>query len=201
MDINNNTVVVGTPSDGAYNEGAAYVFGKNGSAWSKQARLIAANRSNGGSNFGTSVFVLGDRALIGAIDSVGGVSYCGAVHEFIRQGTVWTEQSRLFVPQNPSDREFLDYYGHCVAQSGEYIIAGALSDNQKATDAGAAYIYMNCTYILAGDLNEDCQADMGDLEILASAWLSIYNLNDFSSIAGSWGLDCFDTPTPAICTE
>lgn len=71
--IDGDTIVVGaSKSDGpaAIDQGAAYVFVRNGSAWTQQARLTA---SAGGfeAYFGSSVTIQGDAAIVGAYHTDG----------------------------------------------------------------------------------------------------------------------------------
>lgn len=69
-------------------QGAAYVFGRSGTTWSQQSKLTA-NDGAGSDNFGNSVSLSGDTAVVGAYCAdVGGQSNQGAAYAF-----AGTEQS------------------------------------------------------------------------------------------------------------
>jgi hypothetical protein len=70
-------VLVGAPGDD-YSTGAAYLFKDDGAGWSQVAKLTATDAYYGDS-FGTSVFIDGDRTLIGA---PGDENYIGAAYVF-----------------------------------------------------------------------------------------------------------------------
>ncbi|MEY2512140.1 MAG: hypothetical protein QOE26_2903 [Verrucomicrobiota bacterium] len=71
--ISGNTIVIGAygwdaPRDpnGDFDErGAAYVFSRSGTTWTQQSQILPGD-SNSGDNFGISVGVSGDTAIIGA---------------------------------------------------------------------------------------------------------------------------------------
>lgn len=144
VDVNNDTVLVGANRDespgGQADDGSAYVFVRNGSTWSKQQKLYASNVGDEGQFFGNSVSLLGDRALIGAYDDIIEGETKGAVHEFIRSGSTWTEQGSFITA---SDGELSDKFGCSVAMSEPFAIVGAKDDdNENGTNnPGAAYIY------------------------------------------------------------
>lgn len=103
----------GASDEGAANSGAAYVFSRNGPAWTQQAYLKA---SNSGANdwFGYSVSLSGDTAVVGAhqerststgINSVPNDNHWsdpGAAYVFVRNGTIWSQQAYI-KPSNNSD--------------------------------------------------------------------------------------------------
>src|SRR5262245_21948840 len=68
VSIYGDTAVVGSVLDtnaGGTNAGSAYVFVRSGTVWTQQAKLTASD-AGGGDNFGQSVSISGDTALIGA---------------------------------------------------------------------------------------------------------------------------------------
>src|SRR4030095_6677637 len=69
---------------GAYGKdtakGAAYVFVRNGSAWTEDQKLVPGD-GVAGDDFGWTVSVAGDRALVGAPGDAG---FRGAAHVFVR---------------------------------------------------------------------------------------------------------------------
>ena len=100
--------------------------------WHQQAKINASDKASG-DNFGNSVSINGDYAIVGAKND-GGYSE-GAAYIFIRSGTSWSEQAKL----TASDKERSDDFGASVAISGNYAIIG---DWAKGDFVGAAYIFI-----------------------------------------------------------
>jgi len=90
------TVVIGArfhDGVGGLNSGAAYVFVRSGTSWSQEAQLLADDASVG-DEFGYSVAVDGDTALVGAPTGTG----IGGAYVFERTGTTWTQARKLIEP-------------------------------------------------------------------------------------------------------
>jgi hypothetical protein len=130
---------------GAYNadagenqdQGAAYVYVRNGAAWALQQKLTAPD-GGANDNFGWSVALNGNTAVIGAIGyDAGANSDQGAVYVFVRSGTTWTQQQKLTAGDGAAGAVF----GWSVAVSGETLLAGALSNNGAQRNQGAAYAF------------------------------------------------------------
>ncbi len=140
--------------------GAAYVFTRTGSTWSQQAYLKASNTELR-DQFGSSVAVSGDTALVGAIgedSSAVGVngnqtdnaaSAAGAAYVFVRSGSVWTQQAYL----KASNSNANDSFGFALALDADTVVVGSpfedsnalgINGNQldnSAPGAGAAYVF------------------------------------------------------------
>ncbi len=117
--------------------GAAYVFIRNGNAWSFQSKLTPSDPSEY-KNFGADVTLSadGNTALVGAIGDNG---YVGAVYVFVRQGGTWTQQAKL----TASDGAANDYFGGAVALSsdGNRALIGAVGASVNSNDTGAVYVF------------------------------------------------------------
>ena len=111
------------------NRGAAYIYKRDGTIWTQQARLVAGY-SEPDEYFGCSVSINGDYAVIG----VEGNSQFDYIDIFKREGTNWVQQDRLSYSNGSSTY----YTGPSVSISGDYIIAGA-----KYSRPGATYIFKN----------------------------------------------------------
>ncbi|WP_434042960.1 MULTISPECIES: FG-GAP repeat protein [Sorangium] len=86
--LSGDTAILGAPQDdpeGRYSAGSAYVFVREGGAWTQQAKLVPPD-SGVNLAFGTSVAVEGDTAAIGAKS---------AVYIYARHDGVWTQQAKL----------------------------------------------------------------------------------------------------------
>ena len=83
MAVAGDTAVIGArfDDDEGSNSGSAYIFTRTGSSWSEQAKLTAGDAANG-DQFGISVAVSDDTAVIGAdLDDDGG-SASGSAYMF-----------------------------------------------------------------------------------------------------------------------
>lgn len=129
--LSGNTAVVGAPASNG-RAGAAYVFGRLGTAWTQQARLTASDGAPGDA-FGT-VALSGNTMLVGAPGTtVQRVSAAGAAYVFGRNDTTWSEQAEL---ADPLPRRPCDHFGHAVALSGTTVLVGAPGKTR-----GAAYLF------------------------------------------------------------
>jgi FG-GAP repeat len=120
------------------NQGKAYIFKRTGTTWAEQASLIASDGS-AFNDFGCSVSISGDYAIVGAfIKDIGTNFDQGKAYIFNRTGTTWTEQASLIA----SDGAIYDKFGLSVSISGDYAIVGAHEKNIGINaDQGKAYIF------------------------------------------------------------
>ncbi|MFO0875182.1 MAG: hypothetical protein U0575_14595 [Phycisphaerales bacterium] len=158
----NATGVNGNQADNsAHDAGAAYVFVRNGVAWTQQAYLKASN-TDANDLFGFSVAVSGDTVVAGAYEedsnatgvngnqANNGAAEAGAAYVFVRSGAVWTQQAYL----KASNTDGGDLFGFSVATFGETVLVGAWGERSSATgvdgdqnddslgSAGAAYAFV-----------------------------------------------------------
>ena len=117
-----------------------YLFGQmtnnSGSNHSQFAKLVASDGA-ASDQFGISVSMSGDgnTAVIGAYGDDDKGSDSGSAYIFVRNGNVWTQQSKLVA----SDGAASDRFGNSVSISGDgnTAIVGAYGDDGK----GSAYIF------------------------------------------------------------
>jgi hypothetical protein len=140
--ISTDTAVIGAWQDdhaGGNNAGSAYVFVRVGAIWTQQAKLTASDAA-AGDNFGVSVAISGNTAIVSALndDHAAGTD-AGAAYVYVRTGAIWAQQAKL----TASDAAAFDRFGVSVAISGNTAIVGSLSDdNPGGTDAGSAYVFV-----------------------------------------------------------
>ncbi len=162
--VSGDTVVVGAYGEdrngSAPGSGAAYVFSRSAGVWTWQAGLVAVNAETG-DNFGWSVALSGDTAVIGAYresSNANGVNndgwnnnafLSGAAYVFTRSGTMWMQQAYLKASNTGAD----DSFGRSVAVSGDTVVIGASQEDSSATgvdgnqadnsagNSGAAYTF------------------------------------------------------------
>jgi hypothetical protein len=87
--------------------------------------------------FGYSVSLSGDTAIVGSylVDDRG--TNAGAAFIFERVAGTWSEKARL----TASDGEEYDRFGYSVAVNGDTAIVGALQDDDRGGNAGAAFVF------------------------------------------------------------
>jgi hypothetical protein len=135
--LDGDTALVGAARDdvGANtDQGSAYVFTRSGTTWRLQQKLTASDGA-ASDQFGSSVALSGDTALVGAYyDDVGANANQGSAYVFTRTGTTWSQQQQL----TASDGAANDYFGSSVALSGDTALVGASYD---AVGQGSAYVF------------------------------------------------------------
>lgn len=124
--IAGDRLIVGAPRAtlGGVRSGAAYVFARDGSGWSRTATL-RPDAPEAGQQFGASVALQGPTAVVGAptTDTPAGTD-SGAVTVFADAATGWTRQTTL-IPSGPADAAI---FGSAVAIDGETLVVGAPND-------------------------------------------------------------------------
>lgn len=122
--ISGNTIVVGVPYadvNTVPDHGSAYVFTRNGTAWSQQASLTVPTEPGVGC-LGGSVAILNDTLFLGAEwTEVDGVYSQGAGFVFTRSGTTWSQKARL----TAFDAEEGGGFGASAAFDGNLLVVGA----------------------------------------------------------------------------
>ncbi|MCA9676992.1 MAG: cadherin-like beta sandwich domain-containing protein [Kofleriaceae bacterium] len=150
--ISGDSIVVGAPfedgpSNSSQDAGAAYVFRRNGTAWSQEG-IVRAGNPGPGDSLGYSVAISQDLVVAGALgedSNVTGVdgtpnelsSQSGAAYLFRRVAGVWSQEAFLKA-SNPSTFAF---FGNCVGVSGDAVAVGAPGESGGAPGSGAVYIF------------------------------------------------------------
>jgi hypothetical protein len=151
------TIVVGAPNQNvSFNDqGAAFVFVRNGAGWIEQRRLVAGNQQ-AGALFGTSVAInensgFGSRIVVGApnegivANNVTTTSQ-GSAYVFVRNNNgIWNQEAKL----TASDGAAYDEFGFSVGITGtaSRIVVGARFDDVVVNgvtrnDQGSAYVFV-----------------------------------------------------------
>jgi hypothetical protein len=79
----------------------------------------------------------GNSLAVGATAGDSGGSSTGATYVFSLSGISWSQQAKLTPADSSSDA-----FGHSVAISGNYLVAGEHTDDRPgANQAGAAYVF------------------------------------------------------------
>lgn len=118
-------LLVATPTSAGFAQG-----------WDPGGKLTAAN-GQPEDYFGRSVAISGDTAVVGAhFDDDRGPN-SGSAYIFQRLGILWTEVQKLTAIDGGASDEF----GASASISGDIAIVGAPGDDDRGSNAGAAYVF------------------------------------------------------------
>jgi len=124
--------LIGANADSS-STGSAYVFTLRNGTWRQTARLTNPG-GIGGDQFGDSVSLSGQRALIGAY---GVANSTGSAYVYVLNGNTWTLEGTL----TASDGLSLDDFGWSVSLSGDRAVVGAPFAANGGLGYGAAYVF------------------------------------------------------------
>jgi outer membrane protein assembly factor BamB len=132
--ISGPAAIVGAPSDddAGGDSGSAYVF--DGTTGQQLFKLTASDAA-AGDQFGQSVSITGNTAIVGAWQDDDAGSLSGSAYLF----DVTTGQ-QLF-KLTASDAAAVDQFGHSVAICGAIALVGALGDDDAGEGSGSAYLF------------------------------------------------------------
>lgn len=147
--------------------GSAYVFQRMDTIWTQQAKLKALDEA-AGDNFGISVALNEDQALIGAHQDSDDGYFSGSAYLFKRTLTGWVQTAKL----TASDAAAEDQFGLGVALAGDYALIGAPGDDDRGEASGSAYVYgpigLGCAGFALPDTNAYGSLPGGDQAHVAS---------------------------------
>lgn len=143
IDISGDLVIVGSPNNKG-RAGRAYIFYRNTEtqAWGSQ-KILNPTENFSGSEFGYSVSIDGDTAVVGADLFSSTLGAAGGAFVFSRDqgGTGLWGQTQTLVPSIPYLSFQWPFFGMSVAVDGKTITVGSPGDYTKGAEAGAAYVY------------------------------------------------------------
>lgn len=140
VSMHGNYAIVGSPTKtvGANtNQGKAYIFHYNGSAWVQQAALTASDGA-AGDLFGI-VSINSNYAIVGAQGKTVGSNFRqGKAYIYENNGSTWVQQAIL----TAGDGASTDYFGYSVSIHGSRVIVGAPNKKiNNITMHGKVYIF------------------------------------------------------------
>ena len=138
VSLSGNRVLIGAEGDddNVSDSGAAYVFDFDGSSWNLTKKIKVFD-GGVGDGFGTSVSLLGDRALIGSsLDDDNGIN-AGAAYIFDLIGNSWSQTQKL----TASDTGARDSFGNSVSLSDNRVLIGARKDDSNGDNSGSVYAF------------------------------------------------------------
>ena len=138
--LSDGRLIVGAPGEDANgsNAGAAYVFERQlDGSWTQAAKLLASDGFLS-QDFGTSVDIDGDYAVVGAPDATVGFTATGKAYVYERQPDgSWVEEAVIVA----NDAGNNDDFGWSVAISGGRVFVGAPQEDETAANSGSAYLF------------------------------------------------------------
>ena len=162
VSVSGNYLLVGAWFDDApaVDQGSASFFSYNGSSWVFHSKVTDATGA-AYDNFGTSVSLSGNRAIVGASsDDVGSNSDQGSASIYHLAGSSWVFAQKISDAQGGG----LDYFGRSVDIAGNYAVVGVPSDDINANSGqgsmciykynGASWVLQQKTWDPAGGFNE-----------------------------------------------
>jgi hypothetical protein len=138
VSISGDYTIIGADNDDDKGNcsGSAYIFKRDGTSWSQEAKLVASDGEEW-DFFGNSVSISGDSAIVGAnCDDVNGYD-SGSAYIFRREGTSWKQEAKIVA----SDGVAGDNFGDPVSIIGDLAIVGAFWDDDMGYHSGSAYIF------------------------------------------------------------
>ncbi len=126
--------------DNGSGSGSAFVFRYDpiSDQWNEEAKLLASDGTSS-DEFGCSVVIHDDLALIGAQRANGMVASSGKVYVFRHDpiSASWVEEAVLVA----SDGDGGDYFGGDVFFDGDVALIGSMSDDDNGPQSGSAYVF------------------------------------------------------------
>ncbi len=136
--------------------GAAFLFARVGGSWTLEAPLTALDGS-ADDEFGQTVALSGDTALLGAAYDDEDGAFAGSAYVFQRVDGVWTQVLKL----KADDAKTGDVFGASVAVDGDLLAVAAPGDDTFGSNTGAVYVFrreqgswIKETKITPGNLSE-----------------------------------------------
>ena len=176
--VHGNTAVVGAygKDEVGADSGAAYVFVRNGTSWTQQAKLVHRGAVQG-DQFGFAVSVYDDNVLVGAHQSDAAGPDSGAVYLFTRNGGTWIQDLLLL----PNDIGIGDGFGYSIDLTKGAAIIGAPTEDRNLDDLGAAYVFVETreAWVQQAKLTAS-DADTGD------EFGSAVAIHEDTVIVGAW---------------
>jgi len=136
VSISGDYAIVSAASDETTDKasGSVYVFKRDNTSWREEQKLVVDPEGGKSTiDFGWSVCIEGEYALIGAMndDDLGDSS--GSTYVYKYDGSRWNQEQKLLA----EDGKAWAYFGYCISIDGDNAIIGARSDEY----IGAAYIF------------------------------------------------------------
>lgn len=139
LDIKGDDLIVSSHAK-ASGDGAVYIITRSGTTWTQQQKITDTSAVGDADNFGRSVTIEGDYAIIGApAFDPGSKAIAGMAQVWYRSGTTWSLQQEI-VPAS-ADHAASDRFGHHVDIDGTSALICASTKAGSSGQVGAVYVY------------------------------------------------------------
>jgi len=135
VSLTNNRALIGSAGHNS-SAGAAYIFDFDNNTWS-QSKKLQANDAESFANFGYSVNIIGNRALISAVFESENGPASGAAYVFDFDGNTWTQSQKF----TAIDATTGDEFGFSVSLTNDRLIIGARYDDSNGDNSGSVYVF------------------------------------------------------------
>ncbi|MCH8153181.1 MAG: YqaJ viral recombinase family protein [Planctomycetes bacterium] len=103
-----------------------------------EAGKLLASDGAANDQFGGSVSINGDVAVVGAGSDDDNGADSGSAYIFRFDGLSWVQEAKLTASDGAAD----DFFGLSVAVSGELVVVGAVGDDDNGSLSGSAYMFV-----------------------------------------------------------
>jgi hypothetical protein len=138
ISMSGNKALIGTINDNdlGAQAGAVYAYELSGTFWSRRQKLTASDGTTS-DQFGTTISLSGDVAMVGANDGDGLNTDSGAVYAFSYANDNWIETQKL----QASDGQRDDVFGKSISLLNDQVLIGASRSDGAETSSGSAYLF------------------------------------------------------------
>ena len=141
--VSEDHAVVGSPKDDDAGNcegadcGSAYLYLRTGSTWGDVQKITAGDAA-AGDEFGTSVAIDGQTAVVGAPFDDDAANSSGSAYVFVLTNDTWTQEAKL----TAGDPATNDQFGTSVALDGDTVVVGSPQDDDNGASSGSAYVFV-----------------------------------------------------------
>ncbi len=178
ISLDNNTAIISAhrDNDNGNNSGSAYIFTQSNNTWTQQAKLLPADGAIG-DEFGSSVSISGNSAIIGAAWDDEPLISEGAAYLFNHTQGAWTQHAKILPESGGSPA---DHFGIAVSISANTVLIGAHLDDTIDWNSGATYTYQ-LQQNSPADLNNDGLINFTDVSTFVALFTANNPTADFNN--------------------
>jgi hypothetical protein len=191
--VSGDVIWIGAPGAEGY-KGAAYVYRRDGASWGQPTRLTSADGEQR-PEYGASVAVDGDLAVVGAPQADEGGASAGAAYFYRWNGAAWIKEAKPM----PSDVVSGDHFGQAVAINDGRALIGAPYRDEPADYAGAAYVVTIPEPTALPDCNRNGIPDECDIAEGTSTDCNVNGVPDECELRDGTSADCNANGKPDEC--
>jgi hypothetical protein len=136
VSLSNDRAIIGAHGNDNFgnDNGAAYIFDFNNNKWTQTQKLVVSSDTNE-VDFGFSVKIDGDKALVGAYKSNINNNNTGSVYFYKFIDGIWVLTQRLL----PNDTSSGQQFGYAISTFNNRALITALLDDENGINSGSVY--------------------------------------------------------------